>query len=122
MAPTDKVVRDVGAIATHFRVTSQGVFMEGLTWMTEPTRDPLLVEREKTHGDFRSTAEIAQRFKKIIEDNTSQTTHVKYCNVHREALDMICTKIARIISGNPAEEDHWKDIAGYAKLGSEACE
>jgi hypothetical protein len=39
-----------------------------------------------------------------------------------EALEMICTKIARILSGNPNDPDHWKDIAGYAELGGEACD
>ena len=82
-------------------------------------REPILVEREKTHGDYRSTAEIAQRLKKVIHDNT-QTTHVHFCNVHRESLEMICTKIARILAGDPAVQDHWDDIAGYAKLGAEA--
>lgn len=82
-------------------------------------RDQLLQEREKTHGDYRSTAEIAQRLKKIIADNT-QITHPMFCNIHRESLDMICTKIARILSGNPAIKDHWDDIAGYAKLAAEA--
>lgn len=82
-------------------------------------RDPLLVEREKTHGDYRSTAEIAQRLKKVIHDNL-QTQHPMFCNIHRESLEMICTKIARILAGDPAIKDHWNDIAGYAKLGAEA--
>lgn len=38
-----------------------------------------------------------------------------------EALEMICTKIARILAGNARESDHWSDIAGYAELGREVC-
>ena len=33
-----------------------------------------------------------------------------------EALDMIFSKIARIINGDPNYADSWHDIAGYAKL------
>ncbi len=31
---------------------------------------------------------------------------------------MIAHKIGRIVSGNPNVQDHWDDIAGYAKLAS----
>ena len=34
----------------------------------------------------------------------------------RESLEMIEHKIARIISGNAYEPDHWLDIMGYAAL------
>lgn len=80
-------------------------------------RDPLLADRERTHGDFRSTAIAAQQIK----------SHLKIINwsklppQQREALEMIAAKIARILAGDPFCEDHWNDIAGYAKLGAEAC-
>jgi len=41
---------------------------------------------------------------------------------HSLALHMIYVKIARILSGQASHRDHWDDIAGYAKLGSEACD
>ena len=34
---------------------------------------------------------------------------------------MIALKLSRILSGQSNFKDHWDDIAGYAKLGSEAC-
>jgi hypothetical protein len=34
----------------------------------------------------------------------------------REALDMICSKMARIMNGDPNYVDSWEDIAGYATL------
>lgn len=85
---------------------------------TGEARDPLLVEREKTHGSFTKTAEIAQQLKKIVHIHSSP--EIKIAQV--EALSMICTKIARILSGNPNEKEHYLDIAGYAKLGAEACD
>jgi hypothetical protein len=35
---------------------------------------------------------------------------------------MIALKLSRILSGQANFKDHWNDIAGYAKLGSEACD
>lgn len=84
----------------------------------EIRRDPLLVEREKTHGDFRITAQVAQQLKASFK-----TIHYQGLSApHKEALDMIATKLARILSGNPNEKDHWLDLAGYAKLGMEYCD
>jgi hypothetical protein len=34
----------------------------------------------------------------------------------QESLDMIATKIARILIGDPYHHDNWIDIAGYAML------
>lgn len=80
-------------------------------------REAILEEREKTHGKFAVTAQIAQKLKSVIINSNRSTS-----NQQEEALDMICSKIARILSGNPNIKDHWADIAGYAKLGEEACE
>jgi len=81
-----------------------------------PKRDSLLIEREKTHGDFRITASLSQQMKNVF---TSMESYNKLSYVQRECLDMIATKIARIISGDPNHEEHWVDIAGYAKLANE---
>lgn len=84
---------------------------------TQTPRDPLLVEREKTHGSFKQNAEKSQQLKLIFHRYEGGM-----CMIHREALDMIALKISRILSGQANFKDHWDDIAGYAKLGSEACE
>ena len=34
----------------------------------------------------------------------------------REAMEMICQKMARIMNGDPNYSDSWHDIAGYATL------
>lgn len=84
---------------------------------TEPARDPLLVEREKTHGSFENNAALWR------ELNTVLNKHVKVSFPASQglALNMIVLKIARLVQ-TPYVRDHWDDIAGYAKLGSEACE
>lgn len=94
------------------------VFEDGHHCSNGPDRDPLLIEREKTHGSFTDVAECAQRLKLIFRQNAIRLTDLRQA----EALDLISTKIARILCGSPKEKDHWNDIAGYAKLGAEACD
>ncbi len=84
--------------------------------MTE--RDPLLEERQKTHGSFADNAKISQDLKERFGYHGNPNFH----DVHKEALDMIALKISRILSGQAKVKDHWDDIAGYAKLGAEICD
>lgn len=83
-------------------------------------RDPLLVERERTHGDFTRTAMLSQQFKRMFRQELQGLTSLDPRQA--EALDMIAVKLARILSGDVMARDHWDDLAGYSKLGSEACE
>ncbi len=71
-----------------------------------------LNDRKKTHGSFSNVAIVAQQLKNIC--CTEELTPIQ-----QEALDMICSKIARIVTGNSAFADHWHDIAGYAILVEE---
>lgn len=73
----------------------------------------ILDERQKTHGDFDLTAMIAQELKDALRRGKNWR---EMDDTEREALEMIATKIGRILSGNPYEVDHWRDIAGYAAL------
>ena len=80
------------------------------------TISAILAERSKTHGDFTDNARVMQSLKRIVH---SEAGWDKLTDVQREALHMILHKVGRIISGNPNTQDHWDDIAGYAKLASE---
>ncbi len=72
----------------------------------------ILNKRETTHGDYVTVSTLAQKLKANIRHHVlSELTKDQ-----RESLDMICSKIGRICSGNPNEVDHWRDIAGYAEL------
>lgn len=75
----------------------------------------LLAEREKTHGDYVLHALITQDLKRVIRHHVADLD-VKLDDDMQETLDMIAHKIGRIIAGNPAEPDHWRDVAGYAQL------
>jgi hypothetical protein len=71
-----------------------------------------LEDRGRVHGEFADVAEISQMLKGIIWANHCDNLAVE----QKEALDLICTKIARIVCGDPNHIDHWHDIAGYAML------
>ena len=83
-----------------------------------PNRDPLLTEREKTHGSFAKNAQISSALKVIFREEDDKI----FSAVHREALDMIALKLSRILSGQANFKDHWRDLSGYSLLAMEACD
>lgn len=82
--------------------------------LTQPNRFATM--RGDTHGDYEAMSETAQALKDTIHD--AQGVH-KLPPHARESLDLIATKIARIVCGKWDERDHWDDIGGYAKLVSD---
>jgi hypothetical protein len=78
----------------------------------------LLNERAKTHGDFAETARMSQALKSLMGTGYR---YPELSDAQCEALDMIAVKIARIVSGDANEPDHWRDIMGYAQLALNAC-
>lgn len=84
--------------------------------MSEDTSvDAILNERATTYGSFISVAQVAQEMKYVIRSSLDQQNAFLQAD-HQEALDMIASKIARIVSGNASHVDSWIDIAGYATL------
>lgn len=75
--------------------------------------DAILLERGKTHGDFRTQAWVAQELKACVENgpNWMLMTADK-----REAIHMVLHKISRIVCGDHNAEDHYCDIIGYTTL------
>jgi len=73
----------------------------------------ILDEREKTHGDYYQVSMMAQELKDAMRRGKKWRI---LDDMQRETLEMIATKIGRILSGNPHEVDHWKDGAGYFQL------
>ena len=87
--------------------------------------EALLAERAKTHGDYSIHARTTQALKRVLRTNAKYVESIHepgtLSDEHREALDMILHKIGRILAGDANFQDHWDDIAGYAKLASNAC-
>lgn len=78
----------------------------------------LLNERARTHGVYRIHAHDSQVLKQFVFDrlNLEDSVDVYTNDVISDALEMIITKLSRILNGNPYEPDHYRDIAGYAQL------
>lgn len=76
----------------------------------------LLNERANTHGNFCDVSKTTQALYNSLRGGKSFD---KLSDSQREALHMCCSKLARIVNGNPHFKDHWDDIAGYTTLVSE---
>jgi len=78
----------------------------------------LLNERQTTHGSFEMNAIVAQRLRALFRECTSWHA---LPDVQKESLDMIATKVSRILSGQGDFVGHWEDVEGYAALARKAC-
>jgi transposase-like protein len=77
--------------------------------------DAILDERAATYGSFISVALFAQEMKELMRSALDEQNAGLQAD-HQEALDMIASKIARILNGDSSHIDSWIDIAGYATL------
>tara|TARA_R110000822_G_scaffold8032_5_gene32120 strand:- start:369 stop:800 length:432 start_codon:yes stop_codon:yes gene_type:complete len=87
--------------------------VKGHMHCSNPTIENILEDRGNTYGEFNGQAILSQGFK----DNATKCD--KWRTMHsnkKEALEMIMSKMARIINGDPNYKDSWTDIIGYAKL------
>jgi pyrroloquinoline quinone (PQQ) biosynthesis protein C len=88
---------------------------------TEDRIDKILDERGSNYGSFLGLSQVTQRLKAVAHQFAGQ--HNKTFDADQaEALDLIFTKIGRILNGDPNHVDSWLDIAGYAKLVSDRLE
>ena len=72
-----------------------------------------LDERGNRYGTFLDNACVAQDLKQVLREAYNDDNMTA---LHKEALEMICHKMARIVNGDPDYIDSWHDIAGYATL------
>ena len=75
----------------------------------------VLDERASQYGSYMQASDTAIRIKGIIHNAVARNEAHLYPD-QLQALDMIATKISRIVNGNPNHTDSWIDIAGYATL------
>jgi hypothetical protein len=76
---------------------------------------PIVRTREKTHGDWAEAASFIQDLKDTLRFTKNWDS---LSLPQKEALELIATKLGRILYGDPDHTDHWTDIAGYAELGN----
>lgn len=80
--------------------------------------DKILKERASTHGSYVSQAQLTQALKDVLKKGKKWGG---LASTKKEALEMICHKIGRILAGDATYRDHWDDIAGYATLVARLC-
>ncbi len=79
-----------------------------------------LSERGQRYG---SSFEIQSATAQGIKHEMQTTPNWRHLSANmRESLDMIATKISRILHGDPHYHDPWHDIVGYAKLVADYLE
>lgn len=84
---------------------------------TDELVDHILNDRHQAYGYFMDVAAVATALRAVIRDRRPDLMPDQ-----EEALNMICTKIARIVNGDPNHLDSWRDIAGYATLVADRLE
>lgn len=72
-----------------------------------------LAERGARYGEFKDHAVIAQGLQDTMRAAPGWANLVAD---QKQALSVICDKIARMLNGDPNYVDNWHDIIGYAKL------
>lgn len=80
---------------------------------TEAARqvEATLAERQNQYGDFSKVAGVSQHLQSVIA-----AAGADFDDVQREAMQMICSKLARLACGDADHVGSWHDIAGYATL------
>jgi hypothetical protein len=75
--------------------------------------DKTLGQRETRYGTFSDNCRIIQNIKRAMRDcpNWENLSDDK-----KESLEMIASKIGRILNGDSEYHDSWHDIIGYTKL------
>lgn len=73
-----------------------------------------LAERGVHYGSFEDRCRVEQVIKRAFASGHQWGAMSDDC---RSALEMIATKVSRIVAGNnPEHYDSWLDISGYATL------
>lgn len=77
-----------------------------------------LNERASRYGDIETLMTLSQDIQQAMRGSKNWW---ELMPAQREALQMIASKIARILNGDPNYKDNWHDIQGYARLAEERC-
>ena len=79
---------------------------------SNPTIKETLNQRQSQYGSFEDVAMFTEQMVDVMRKGYYE----KLAYNQKMALYMICSKMARIVNGNPNHKDSWHDIAGYATL------
>jgi hypothetical protein len=77
------------------------------------TVEKVLEERGGRYGPALDQFVVAQRIKDAMRSNGYWS---KLPPQVKETLEMMATKMSRIVTGDPLYDDNWIDIEGYARI------
>lgn len=82
------------------------------------TTEETLKQRGGRYGDFNEVGKTFLKLEAVVREspNGHNLTGAQY-----HAVAAINMKLARILNGDPAYDDNWRDIAGYATLMVKIC-
>lgn len=97
----------------------EGLVLRNVSFLNDEPSDvaATLTARAAEYGPFDTKSASIQRLKSEFR---AMPKWSEMTGAMQEALDLIATKIGRIGFGNPAHQDSWHDIVGYAKLVDDA--
>lgn len=75
--------------------------------------DDLLRDKIQTNGNFNDVSELAQGFKFALRRGKNWE---RLTPAAKEALELIQSRIAMILTGDAISADHWNKLAMYARL------
>jgi len=75
-----------------------------------------LNERGSRYGEYENHAKLTYELKDAFYSHQKIFSSTKLESQHKEAIDLILHKLARIANGDPNYDDNWIDIAGYSTL------
>ncbi len=80
--------------------------------IADPTIKETLSQRQEQYGSFEDVAMFTEQMVDVMRKGYYE----KLAYNQKMALYMICSKMARIVNGDPNHKDSWHNIAGYATL------
>lgn len=83
---------------------------------TLQSTDATLTQRGNRYGEFSGNAEVSCTLRDTLMHHYNSLNSEEMPLVQREAINLICHKLSRVVNGDVAYDDNWRDIAGYAEL------
>jgi len=95
----------------HFEMIKRTESITDVARSIEAARqvEATLAERQGQYGDFKDVAHLSQGLQSLLSVGN-------FSDTQQEAIQMICSKLARLACGDADHVDSWHDIAGYATL------
>lgn len=89
--------------------------------MTDLKKLDDIVKQRKIYGDYEDVAKMSVSLREAIRLNRPEYSR-NLSETEIESAFMILHKLARVFCGTEYCQDHWDDIANYARIVKSKCE